>query len=102
MYENGLGVSQDYTEAVNWYTKAAEQGWTDAQLNLGLMYAYGRGMPTNFITAYVWESIAAESGSENALNSRDLIAAELTPENIKKAQERATKMLEVIEKRRAQ
>ena len=28
MYENGKGVAQDYTEAVKWYRKAAEQGNT--------------------------------------------------------------------------
>ena len=26
MYENGLGVTQDYSEAVKWYCKSAEQG----------------------------------------------------------------------------
>ena len=38
MYFNGDGVTQDYTEAVKWYTKAAEQGHAAAQTNLGLMY----------------------------------------------------------------
>jgi TPR repeat protein len=26
MYEDGLGVPQDYAEAVKWYRKAAEEG----------------------------------------------------------------------------
>ncbi len=26
MYNNGLGVAQDYAEAVRWYRKAVEQG----------------------------------------------------------------------------
>jgi hypothetical protein len=26
MYDNGWGVTQDYKEAVKWYTLAAEQG----------------------------------------------------------------------------
>jgi TPR repeat protein len=30
-YAEGLGVEQDYTQAVHWYRKAAEQGDTDAQ-----------------------------------------------------------------------
>ena len=27
MYENGQGVAQDYTEAVKWYRKGADQGY---------------------------------------------------------------------------
>ena len=38
MYQKGLGVTQDYTEAVNWYRKAAEQGNAQGQANLGDMY----------------------------------------------------------------
>ena len=32
-YYNGLGVAQDYEEAMKWYFKAAEQGNVDAQYN---------------------------------------------------------------------
>jgi TPR repeat protein len=35
MYENGLGVEQDVTQAVNWYRKAAVQGHASSQFNLG-------------------------------------------------------------------
>ena len=45
MYENGLGIPQDETEAVRWYRLAADQGLADAQHNLGDMYADGRGVP---------------------------------------------------------
>jgi hypothetical protein len=31
MYEKGLGVPQDNTEALKWYRKAADQGQPDAQ-----------------------------------------------------------------------
>ena len=37
MYCNGDGVEQDYTEAVVWYRKAAEQGNAGAQFNLGVL-----------------------------------------------------------------
>ncbi len=30
MYAQGIGVSQDYTEAVKWYRRAAEQGLAEA------------------------------------------------------------------------
>jgi TPR repeat protein len=32
----------DYAEAVKWYRKAADQGYAEAQLNLGMMYDEGR------------------------------------------------------------
>src|SRR5210317_344499 len=31
LYERGVGTSQDTKQAVNWYTKAAEQGHVEAQ-----------------------------------------------------------------------
>jgi TPR repeat protein len=37
MYLNGLGVSQDYAEAAKMFRKAADQGFADAQINLGGM-----------------------------------------------------------------
>ena len=37
MYEKGKGVQQDHSEAVNWYSKAAEQGDASAQLKLDEM-----------------------------------------------------------------
>ena len=38
------GVTQDYKQAVKWYTLAAEQGDTDAHFNLGVMYERGEGV----------------------------------------------------------
>ena len=37
MYNEGLGVAQDYAEAVKWYKLAAAQGVEDAQFALGRM-----------------------------------------------------------------
>ena len=42
-YEYYQGIEQTYTEAMKWYKKAADQGKTDAQVNLGVMYYNGRG-----------------------------------------------------------
>ena len=68
MYENGLGVPQDYAEAVKWYRNAAE-GQASAQYNLGNMYREGRGVPQDDAEAAKWYRKAAEqnraSGQEN-------------------------------------
>jgi TPR repeat protein len=39
MYYYGAGVPQNYTIAAKWYLNAAEQGYSFAQADLGLMYA---------------------------------------------------------------
>ena len=45
MYRTGWGVPQDYAEAVRWYRLAADQGYTAAQFNLGIMYDEGLVVP---------------------------------------------------------
>ena len=69
MYKKGYGVSQDYTEAVNWYRKAAEQGDAIAQSNLGDMYYYGYGVPKDYAQAVNWYRKAAEQGQREAQNN---------------------------------
>ena len=51
---------------MKWYEKAAEQGFADAQCNLGLMYDHGRGVPQNDTTAVKWYEKAAEQGYAGA------------------------------------
>lgn len=41
----------------------AERGNAIAQYNLGLAYAQGRGIPTDLAEAFVWLTLASESGS---------------------------------------
>jgi len=48
MYNEGLGVPQDYKEAVRLYRLAAEQGHAEAQYNLGQMYRQGLGVPQDY------------------------------------------------------
>ena len=38
-YANGQGVGKDDAEAVKWFRKSAEQGYDEAQTELGFMYA---------------------------------------------------------------
>ena len=62
MYKNGYGVSQDDSEAVKWYRKAAEQGDADAQYNLGWMYKNGYGISQDDSEAVKWFRKVAEQG----------------------------------------
>jgi len=64
-YEDGNGVTQDYKEAVKWFTKSAEQGDTVAQSNLGLCYYLGKIVPQDYEGAVKWLSKSAEQGEAN-------------------------------------
>ena len=74
MYADGRGVEQDYTEAIKWYTEAAEQGDEFAQCRLGLIYSkyglYGyfryTGVEQDYTEAIKWYTEAAEHGNEFA------------------------------------
>jgi len=56
-YELGkLGLPQDYSQAVKWYRKAAEQGHPRAQLYLGSIIANQR----DFVEAYKWVTLAKQ------------------------------------------
>lgn len=94
MYDNGTGVSENDSEAIKWYRLSAIQGNAMAQHNLGLMYLGGSGVPQNLMMAYVWLSVAAALGDEDARTNRDTAANQLTPEQLTKGQEIATRCFE--------
>ncbi|MBK8627913.1 MAG: sel1 repeat family protein [Saprospiraceae bacterium] len=48
MYHYGYGVTSDYTEAVKWYRKSAEQCNASGQNSLGYMYDNGYGVTKDF------------------------------------------------------
>ena len=66
----GQGVPQDDKEAVKWYRLSAEQGYAEAQFNLGFMYDNGEGVPQDYKEAVKWYRLSAEQG--NALGQYNL------------------------------
>jgi TPR repeat protein len=66
LYHNGLGVTADYTEAMAWYRKAADQGYAVAQRQIGWLYAKGQGVPQDKKQARLWMSRAADGGDTPA------------------------------------
>ena len=89
MYNEGIGVPQDYKESVKWYRKAAEQRFAEAQLNLGLMYVKGQGVLQDYVMAHMYWSVAAVSGSKSAIKGRDVIEGMMNRSQIEKAQKLA-------------
>jgi len=66
LYEDGLVLPRNYTDAVYWYRSAAEQGYPGAQTNLGMMYARGRGVSNSRRSAIEWFQRAAKQGDSVA------------------------------------
>ena len=56
----------DYATAVRQWRPLAEQGYGDAQYNLGNLYRDGRGVPQDYAEAVKWYSKAAEQGNAEA------------------------------------
>ena len=78
MYEEGQGVSQSDHKAVEWYEKAADRGYADAQYKLGDMHydnykihddgvrGYSLSLAIANETSYDWYKKAAKQGHADA------------------------------------
>ncbi len=65
-YEDGLGVDQDYQEAISWFEKATRQNQPEAKAALLVMYEVGLGRPTDPQQMYDWHLRAAQLGNAQA------------------------------------
>ncbi len=106
MYAKGSGVPRDYAQAVQWYRKAAEQGYVTAVFCLGVSHDYGTGMPKDDIEAYKWYDLASalSEGTVQKLSAedRDLVAKWMTRAQIAEAQKRAREWVAAFERRQKQ
>ena len=63
------GVEQDYTKALEWYEKAAEQGNYGAMAQIGVLYANGNGVEQDYVKAAEWCEKAAELGDATSMKN---------------------------------
>jgi TPR repeat protein len=91
MYDLGEGVPENDKTAVKWHTLAAEQGYAEAQYNLGVMYAFGKGVVTDNQRAYMWYNLASYNGSERAGENKDNVAKQMTSSDISTAQDMSSR-----------
>ena len=73
--------------------KAAEQGFANAQHNLGFMYEKGMGVPEDYVKAYMWWSLAKAHGDKMA-RDLDIVKNDMNTDQIAKAQALAAEWLE--------
>ncbi len=59
----------DYVTALRLMRPLAEQGQTNAQFSIGVMYAIGQGVRQDYVEAVKWFRKAAEQGDAVAQNS---------------------------------
>lgn len=76
-YYDGKRAPRDLAQALNWYEQASLQGHAQAQHRLGMMFFRGEGVPANNVQAYIVLKMAAVNGAEDALDSADLVAAQM-------------------------
>ena len=72
MYFDGvplIGLKQNYGQAVKWYRKAAKLKMYEAQLSLGICYAFGLGVAQNYEKAVCWYEQAALKDDAIALSN---------------------------------
>ena len=67
MYANGVGVEQDFEQALHWIRQAAERGLSAAQYLLATRYAAGAGIERDDYKAVCWFFKAADQGHGKAL-----------------------------------
>ncbi len=57
---------EDLSEAVQWLTKSALQGYASAQSNLGYCYQVGKGVEKDYSKALHWYKKSADQGNKTA------------------------------------
>lgn len=76
----------DHETALELVRPLADRGGAYAQSLLGSMYLAGKGVPQSDLQAFVWASLAANSGDPHLIKIRDRIGQRLTPEEAAEAQ----------------
>ena len=99
LYADGKGVPQSDEKAVEWLTRAAQQGYADAGRKLAMLYAYGKAEPPK---AYAWLVLSLSELFPNVQNlvevSPDLerLLNTMTPQQIEEGQKLAAQYAEII------
>lgn len=89
---SGQMLNNDPELATGWFFRAAEQGYADAQFNLGLMYANGEGVEKDMAQAVELFKKAAEQGHVDAQNN--LGAMYFTGEGVDRDEKKAIEWFE--------
>lgn len=73
---------------------AAQTGAPDALFELGMLYATGRDVDVDLVTAHKWFNLAAARGNASALAYRLELSQEMTTDQIAEAQKQAREWIQ--------
>jgi TPR repeat protein len=89
MYELGHGVTKDAVRGTEFFERASEQGDKKSPAILAAKYAQGIGVSKDDVSAYVWASIGAAYGDEDAKKYRDELESNMPRKEMLDAQKTA-------------
>jgi hypothetical protein len=89
MHAQGLGITQQFEAAADWYLLAAKQGHAKAQFHLGFLYSHGQGVSQDYAKAYQWYCISDRFGYALAKKNLAFMGKKLDPGEREMAQWRA-------------
>lgn len=96
IYERGIGIESNQTQAAYWFEKSASQGYVDAQYNIAIMYASGRGVEADEGSAMKWLALAAkQKDKESRKLLLKIIDGELDDEPTPQKKQKVNETLEV-------
>ena len=86
-YQKGLDAANrgDFATALREWKPLAEQRNAVAQKDLSVMYAFGKGVPKDYVYAHMWGNLAAANGNELGGLLRDDYESKMTPTDISAA-----------------
>jgi hypothetical protein len=94
LYARGYCYKEDQRMASQWYLTAAIRGYARARAEMGVRYAYGKGVQPDLFRSYVWLKAATSTTSSWDVESLKSIESNLVviepmvpPEMKKKAEE---------------
>jgi TPR repeat protein len=70
-------------------SRAAEQGYAQAQINLGDLYADGKGVSLDYVTACMWYDLGSTGDPRPAIIRMKNLSCLITPKQRMEAQYRA-------------
>ena len=79
----------NYTRAYQEFSQSADAGNSLAQFMMGRLYAEGRGVSEDKVKGYMWFDLSASNGNSRAIAQRDAIGAQLSSDEIDRAQDMA-------------
>lgn len=78
LYSRGLCVKEDQRRASEWYLKSALGGFARSRGELGVRYAYGKGVKADLFRSYLWLSAARLTTATWDIVSRKAVDANLS------------------------